>query len=38
MAVLAARRYYDRGEEIAGWAEHDRLCGYPVHRLDLLRP
>lgn len=38
MAVLAARRYYDRGEEIAGWEEHDRLNGYPVHRLDLLRP
>jgi len=38
IAVLAARRYYDRAEEIAGWAEHDRQCGYPVHRLDLLRP
>lgn len=38
IAVLAARRYYDRAEEIAGWAEHDRDCGYPVHRLDLLRP
>lgn len=38
MAVLAARRYYDREEEIAGWEEHDRQCGYPVHRLDLLRP
>ena len=38
IAVLAARRYYDRAEEIAGWEEHDRVCGYPVHRLDLLRP
>lgn len=39
MVVLAARRYCDRqGEEIAGWREHDRQCGYPVHRLDLLRP
>lgn len=38
MVVLAARRYYDRDEEIAGWEEHDRHCGYPVHRLDLLRP
>ena len=38
MVVLAARHYYDRGEEIVGWEEHDRQCGYPVHRLDLLRP
>jgi len=38
MVVLAARRYYDRDEEIAGWQEHDRDCGYPVRRLDLLRP
>lgn len=38
MAVLAARRYYDRGEEIAGWRAHDEQCGYPVHRLELLRP
>lgn len=38
IAVLAAGRYYDRHEEIAGWQAHDRQCGYPVHRLDLLRP
>lgn len=39
MAVLAASHYCDRnGEEIAGWQEHDQQCGYPVHRLDLLRP
>jgi phosphatidyl-myo-inositol dimannoside synthase len=38
MVVLAARRYYDRDEEIVGWEDHDRHCGYPVHRLDLLRP
>ncbi len=38
IAVLAARRYYDQAEEIAGWHEHDQNCGYPVHRLDLLRP
>lgn len=38
IAVLAARRYYDREEEIAGWNEHDQQCSYPVHRLDLLRP
>ncbi len=38
IAVLAARRYYDREEEIKGCQEHDRHCGYPVHRLELLRP
>lgn len=38
LAVLAARRYYDRGEEIDGWEKHDRQCGYPVYRLNLLRP
>lgn len=39
IAVLAASRNFDRnGEEIPGWREHDRQCGYPVHRLDLLRP
>lgn len=38
MAVLASRRYYDRAEEIAGWEAHDRQCGYPVQRLELLRP
>ncbi len=38
IAVLAARRYYDRGDEIGAWKEHDQQCGYPVHRLALLRP
>ena len=38
MAVRAARRYYGRAEETAGWKEHDHQCGYPVRRLDLLRP
>ncbi|MFZ4535394.1 glycosyltransferase family 4 protein [Propionivibrio sp.] len=38
MVVLAARGYCGRAEKITGWAEHDQHCGYPVHRLDLLRP
>lgn len=38
MVVLAARHNYDGNEPINGWAEHDKNCGYPVERLDLLRP
>ncbi len=38
MVALATRRYYHDGAEIAGWREHDERCGFPVHRLDLLRP
>jgi phosphatidyl-myo-inositol dimannoside synthase len=38
MVVLAARRHYETGEPIAGWPQHDQTCGYPVRRLDLLRP
>ena len=37
MAVLATRHNYDLNEPIAGWEEHDRNCGYPVDRLELLR-
>lgn len=37
MAVLATRHNYDLNEPIAGWAEHDRDCGYPIERLELLR-
>lgn len=37
MAVLATRHNYDLNEPIAGWQEHDRNCGYPVERLELLR-
>lgn len=37
MAVLATRHNYDLNEPIAGWQEHDRDCGYPVERLELLR-
>lgn len=37
MAVLATRHNYDLNEPISGWAEHDRNCGYPIERLELLR-
>lgn len=36
--ALAAWRHYGTGEEIPGWREHDAQCGYPVSRLELLRP
>src|SRR5574343_788753 len=38
MIALAARRNCYDGAEIAGWRGHDAHCGFPVHRLDLLRP
>lgn len=38
MLALASRRHYETGDEIPGWLEHDAGCGFPVHRLDLLRP
>lgn len=37
MVVLATRQNYDLNEPVAGWQEHDRQCGYPVERLELLR-
>ena len=37
-AVLATWRHYGTGMEIDGWREHDARCGYPVSRLELLRP
>lgn len=37
-AVLASWRHYGTGEPIAGWREHDAVCGYPVTRTELLRP
>ncbi len=37
IVALAARHNYDLNEPIAGWQEHDRNCGYPVERLELLR-
>jgi len=38
MVALATRRHYQDGGEIPGWREHDAACGFPIHRLDLLRP
>lgn len=38
MVVLAASRHYERNEPIEGWQAHDQDCGYPVRRLELLRP
>ena len=38
MIALAARHNYDRDEPISGWQAHDKNCGYPVERLELLRP
>lgn len=38
MVALASRRHYETGAEIPGWREHDAACGFPVYRLDLLRP
>jgi phosphatidylinositol alpha-1,6-mannosyltransferase len=38
MVALATRRHYQDGIEIPGWKEHDARCGFPIHRLDLLRP
>jgi len=38
MVALASRRHYESGNEIPGWREHDATCGFPVYRLELLRP
>lgn len=38
MVALATQRHYQTGAEIPGWREHDAVCGFPVYRLDLLRP
>lgn len=38
MVALATRRDYNDGAEIVGWRAHDQNCGFPVYRLDLLRP
>ena len=37
MVILAARHNYDRNEPVPGWQAHDKTCGYPVERLELLR-
>ena len=36
--VLAPWRHYGTGREIEGWHAHDQTCGYPVVRVELLRP
>lgn len=36
--VLTAKRNYVTGAEIEGWREHDAGAGYPIERIDLLRP
>ena len=38
IAVLTAWRSYSSGEEIAGWRQHDQATGFPIDRLELLRP
>jgi phosphatidylinositol alpha-1,6-mannosyltransferase len=36
--VLTSRHDHHTGEEIAGWRDHDRTCGYPIRRIALVRP
>ncbi|CDH43054.1 glycosyltransferase family 4 protein [Candidatus Contendibacter odensensis] len=36
--VLAPWRHYIDGQAIAGWREYDAQAGYPVERIELLRP
>jgi phosphatidylinositol alpha-1,6-mannosyltransferase len=38
MFVLAPWRHYLSGEEVAGWAEYDAQAGFPIERIELLRP
>jgi phosphatidyl-myo-inositol dimannoside synthase len=38
ISVLTSYRDHRTGEEIAGWRDHDRTCGYPIHRIALVRP
>lgn len=38
VSVLAPSRDFHSGELLAGAAEHDRAAGFPVWRLDVLRP
>lgn len=38
MQVLAPWRHYLDGEEVAGWREYDAAAGFPIERLELLRP
>ncbi|ABC23886.1 glycosyltransferase [Rhodospirillum rubrum] len=38
VVVLAPRRNHETGQVHPGTDSHDRACGYPVHRVDYLRP
>jgi phosphatidylinositol alpha-1,6-mannosyltransferase len=38
IAVLTSYRDHRTGEEISGWRDHDRTCGYPIQRIALVRP
>lgn len=38
MHVLAPWRHYLTGEETPGWREYDAAAGFPIERLELLRP
>lgn len=36
--VLCASRDYRTGAELPGWRAHDTTCGFPVERIDRVRP
>ncbi|WP_295884290.1 glycosyltransferase family 4 protein [uncultured Thiohalocapsa sp.] len=38
MHVLAPWRHYLSGEEVTGWREYDAQAGFPIERIELLRP
>lgn len=38
MYVLAPWRHYLSGEEVTGWRDYDAQAGFPIERIELLRP
>ena len=38
LVALGARRQYETGRLFDGVGEYDAHCGYPIHRVDTLRP
>lgn len=38
MQVLAPWRHYGTGEEVEGWRDYDAKAGFPIERIELLRP
>lgn len=38
MQVLAPWRHYVDGNEVPGWREYDAAAGFPIERIELLRP